>query len=81
MAGAARGWDLARRIDQPTASTMPTTCAICHAPIEGPALTDDEAGGAFHPACAAERAPADLAAVLFALAAAVLVPTALLWAG
>ena len=81
MAGAARGWDLARRIDQPTASTMPTTCAICHTPIEGHALTDDEAGGAFHPACAAERAPADLAAALFALAAAVFVPTALLWAG
>ena len=81
MAGVPRGCDLARRIDQPTASTMPTTCAICHAPIEGPALTDDEDGGVFHPACAAQRAPADLAAALFALAAALLIPTALLWAG
>jgi hypothetical protein len=60
---------------------MTITCAICHAPIEGPALSDGETGGAFHPACAAQRVPADLAAALFALAAAVLVPTALLWAG
>jgi len=59
---------------------MPT-CAVCHAPIDGPVLTNDEAGGVFHPACAAQRAPADLAAALFALAAALLVPTALLWAG
>jgi hypothetical protein len=59
---------------------MPT-CAICHAPIEGPALVDDETGHAFHPACAAQRVPADLAAVAVAFAAAVLAPTVVLWAG
>jgi hypothetical protein len=59
---------------------MPT-CAICHTPIEFAALTDEESGDVFHPACAAQRLPADVATALFAIAAAVLVPTALLWAG
>jgi len=49
--------------------------------IEGPRLADEATGAAFHPACAAERAPGDLLVAALALAAAVLAPVAVVWAG
>jgi hypothetical protein len=57
------------------------TCPICNAAIDGPRLTESETGSVFHPACVAQQLPADLVAALVAFAAAVAVPTALLWAG
>jgi hypothetical protein len=54
-------------------------CAICDLAIEGPPLTDHETGRSFHPACVAERVPADLAIALIALAAAVVVPPIVVW--
>jgi hypothetical protein len=57
------------------------SCTICSGAIDGPALMDSESGRAFHPACVAERLPADVATTLLALAVAVLAPIAVLWAG
>jgi hypothetical protein len=59
---------------------MPT-CAICSGAIEGPALADGETGRVFHPACAADRVPGDLIVAVLALAAGVLAPVAVVWAG
>ena len=56
-------------------------CAHCHAPLDGPHLTDRETGRAFHAECAAARVPEDLAAALLALAVSLLVPMARVWAG
>jgi hypothetical protein len=57
------------------------TCADCHRPLDGSALTDPATGLALHPACAVSRLPQDAlvaagAALLLALA-----PVVLLWAG
>jgi|tagenome__1003787_1003787.scaffolds.fasta_scaffold20931096_3 hypothetical protein len=57
------------------------SCTACRGPIDGAALTDPESGAAFHPACAAQRLPGDLATTAFAFALAVLVPPAVVWAG
>jgi hypothetical protein len=56
-------------------------CTVCGSTIDGPHLADGESGRAFHAACAAQRLPADVATTLIAFAAAVLVPTAVVWAG
>ena len=58
-----------------------TTCAFCHHAIEGPGLADEATGTAFHPACAAERAPGDLLVAVLTLVAAVLAPAVVVWAG
>ena len=59
---------------------MPT-CAICGLPIAGPPLTDDETTTFLHPACAADRVAGDLVIACVALAAALLAPVAVVWAG
>jgi hypothetical protein len=56
-------------------------CAICNLTIDAPPLVDRETGSAFHPACVAERVPADVAVALLALAMAVVVPAVVVWAG
>jgi hypothetical protein len=56
------------------------TCLVCHQVIEDPQLLDPETGNAFHPACAVERLPAELAAASAELLATALVPLVLLWA-
>jgi|1186.fasta_scaffold247195_1 hypothetical protein len=56
-------------------------CTHCHAPLDGPRLTDRETGRAFHPECAAALVRDDLAAALLAFAVALLVPMAVVWAG
>ena len=38
-----------------------TTCTICHQPIEGPGLEDDESGAAFHSLCVASQGLDELA--------------------
>jgi hypothetical protein len=57
-----------------------TACAICAEPIDGPRLTDPDAGRHFHPACAVERLPLDTLDLLLGVLALVLVPTVMLWA-
>ena len=59
---------------------MPT-CAICDRPIDGPPLTDDETTAVLHPACAADRLAAHHVLACDALAAALLAPVAVVWAG
>jgi hypothetical protein len=59
---------------------MPT-CAICDRPIDGPSLTDDETTTVLHPACAADRVAGDLVVAGVALAAALLAPLVVVWAG
>jgi hypothetical protein len=55
-------------------------CTVCHHLIEGPELLDRATGNAFHPACAVEQVPAELAALSLELAASFLVPFVLRWA-
>ena len=55
-------------------------CAICALPIAGPRVPDPETGRAFHPACAAQRAPQDAVVALIAVLTVVLVPPVLVWA-
>jgi len=59
---------------------MPTG-AICGRPVDGPPLTDDETATVLHPACAADRVAGDLVIACVALAAALLAPVAVVWAG
>jgi hypothetical protein len=57
------------------------SCAHCHLPLSGTALTDPASGLVLHPACAVSRLPQDaLVAVGGALLLA-LAPVVLLWAG
>jgi hypothetical protein len=56
-------------------------CSICDRATDEPGVMYDETGRAFHAACVARQLPVDLVAALVAFAAAVAVPTALLWAG
>ena len=53
-------------------------CAICEQAIDGPALTDDDARTAVHPACAVAALPRDLAVLLAEALALVALPTILL---
>ena len=83
MAGAPGRCDFVLAGEKPAATDpdpMPA-CAICSGAIEGPRLADRETGTAFHPACAADRLPGDLIVALVALAATVLAPVAVVWAG
>jgi hypothetical protein len=59
---------------------MPT-CAICGRPIDGPPLPDDTTAAVLHPACAADRVAGDLVIAGVALAAALLAPLVVVWAG
>ena len=59
---------------------MPT-CPFCNGAIEGTGLVDGETGSVFHPARSADRVSGDLVVAVVALAAAVLAPVAVVWAG
>jgi len=59
---------------------MSDGCAICGGPIVGPRLSGPETGRDLHPACLAERIPADAIVALVAACAAVLVPAIVVWA-
>jgi hypothetical protein len=56
-------------------------CTVCHLPVDEPGLVDPATGNAFHPDCAIERLPAELAVASAELLATALVPIWLLWAG
>ena len=74
--------DLVHR--SPRAPTHPNgmhICTICDRAIEGPGLRDCETSGTFDAACVAQQLPEDLVVVLVALAASVLVPAVMVWAG
>jgi len=58
-----------------------STCTACAEPIDGPLLSDDATGEAFHAACAMERLPYDALRALAELLAIVLVPPIVVWAG
>jgi hypothetical protein len=55
-------------------------CTICDDVIDGPRLNDLEAGGAYHPACVAERLPQDAIAALIAAGLLALAPLIIVWA-
>ena len=54
-------------------------CALCAGDVDGARLTDPETGAELHPACVAERVPAELAALLAETLAVVLAPLIIVW--
>jgi hypothetical protein len=55
-------------------------CAACDTPIDGPGLSDRARGLAFHPDCAVERLPHEVAVAIGGLVLFALTPLMSLWA-
>ena len=57
-----------------------TVCSICDGAVQGPRIADPTTGDHCHPACFANRVPAEALATLVAASLLLLAPLIIIWA-